>query len=181
MPYVKSNAVFTCPSDARPTPSPDASGALTINRSYIAFRPAESLTLSQLQDPAETIVVSEKWDKDLSGAAIGDFWVEPFNGDIDYSPTAHRMNLAGDRHRGGINCTFFDGHAKRLTATTIRASKDLTGCTLVHTYPYISTASGTGDTSDMCDQSSAGCNNVGQADANIPGIADQNVCNTFTY
>ena len=175
MPFIKSNGVFTCPDDSSPVATPDASGTLNIKRSYIAVRAAEALSLAQIQDPTETIVVVDKWDKQPGGSSIPDSWIEPFNGDFNYYPTFSRMALAGDRHNGMANCTFFDGHAKRTRGTTIGASADLTGCTLIHSYPL--TASG------MCDQTNAGCTNVGTADTTDPNraIPDQNICNTFAY
>ena len=175
MPFIKSNAVFTCPDDSAPVPTPDATGALSIKRSYIAIRAAEGLSSSQIPDPAETIVIADKWEKQPNGSAITDTWIEPFNGDFDYYPTFKRMALAGDRHQGGASCTFFDGHAKRTTAVTIGASKDLTGCTLIHAYPLVA--------SGMCDRSDTGCTNTGNADSADPNhnIPDQNICNTFAY
>ncbi len=69
MPFIKSNGVFTCPSDAGPTPSEDINGVKTIQRSYIACRSAESLTLAQIDDPVETVVIMDKWDKNSGGAS----------------------------------------------------------------------------------------------------------------
>ncbi|BDI29724.1 hypothetical protein CCAX7_17750 [Capsulimonas corticalis] len=140
MPYVKSNNVFTCPSDPKPTMGADVNGNLVIPRSYIASRAAEALTLAQLADPVETIVLMDKWDHN-SGGAVTDSWIEPFNGDFDYDngPGADRTHMfkAGNRHQGRINCVMFDGHAKALTADDIQESKDLTGCNLIHDYPVV--------------------------------------------
>ena len=151
MPFIKSNAVFTCPSDSGPVLSPDALGNNVIPRSYIALRPAESLSLAQLPDPAETIVITEKWDKDLAGKQLPDSWVEPFNGDFAYDAAARRMNLIGDRHGEGANCTFFDGHAKWYRPSTLRASVDLTGCQLVHDYPVADMKVANGNPDNICD------------------------------
>ena len=52
--------------------------------------------------------------------------------------------------------SFYDGHAKRYTPDTIRASKDLTGCTLVQAYPHISSPGGN---DDMCDGKNPTCAN----------------------
>ena len=175
MPYIKNNQIFTCPSDAGPTPSKDTNGQLTILRSYIALRPAESLALSQVDVPAETSVFVDKWDKTAGPASqpIGDSWIEPFNGDFDYSPPYARMALAGDRHQQGINASFFDGHAKWMKGQAIGASKNLTGCALVNAYPV----------ADMCDRGDAGCANVGIPDNTDPNhpISDRNICDTFPW
>ena len=165
MPFIKSNNVFTCPSDSGPTLSPDASGNLVIPRSYIALRPAEGLSLAQIPDPVETIVITEKWDKKQDGVtAITDSWVEPFNGDFAYNATTKRMDLVGDRHAEGVNCTFFDGHAKWYRPATLRNSKDLTGCELVHDYPV----------ADMAEPNP----NSGVL---LPDGSSANICDNFTY
>lgn len=138
MPYLKNSGVFTCPSDLAPTPSATSSGALTIMRSYIACRSAEGLLLNQIDDPTDTIVITEKWDKNSQGA-VTDSWIESFNGDFDYdngaggNPT--HMFKAANRHQGLVNCVMFDGHAKAFTPGEIQESKDLTGCELIYKYP----------------------------------------------
>ena len=138
MPYVKSSAVFTCPSDPAPTPSSDPNGSAAVPRSFIACNSAESLTLGQVPDPAETIVLCDKWDRN-SGGAVGDSWIEPFNGDFDPDNGAggdpRRMFKAGNRHQGRVNCVLFDGHAKALSPADIQGSKDLSGCNLINQYP----------------------------------------------
>ena len=138
MPFIKSNGVFTCPSDAAPTPSPDVNGVKNIQRSYMACAVPESLTLAQIDDPVETMVVTDKWDKNSDGA-VGDSWIEAFNGDFDpdFGPGGDptRMYKAGNRHNGRVNCTFFDGHTKSFSPATIQNSKDLTGCALIYKYP----------------------------------------------
>ena len=136
MPYVKSNAVFTCPSDAGPTLSPDINNALVIPRSYIACRSAESLALAQIDDPVETAVIVEKWDKDSVGA-VGDTWIEAFNGDFDpdYGGDRTHMWHSGNRHNSRMNAIFYDGHAKAYNAATFQNSKDLTGCELIYKNP----------------------------------------------
>ena len=168
MPYVKSNAVFTCPSDGGPTMSQDINGNSVIPRSYIACRSAESLSLAQINDPVETTVLVDKWDKDAAGAAVTDTWIEAFNGDFDpdaASSDKTRMFKAGNRHQGRINCVFFDGHAKAYLPGTFQNSRDLTGCQLIHDYPVPGVMTVTGD-------STAG--ETGPA-------AEPNICKNFTY
>lgn len=162
-PYTKNSQILVCPSDNLPTPSKDSEGNLTILRSLIAVRAAEGLTLASLDDPTETIVITEKWGTDVTGKPITDSWIEPFNGDFNYDPTLDRMSLAANRHSSGINATFYDGHVKWYKPQTIDASPALTGCNLVHTYPLVSDG--------MCDISDSGC-------ANTSAV---NICNHFTY
>ncbi len=163
MPFMKNTQILVCPSDDVPTLSKDALGNSRVLRSYIAVRAAEGLTLTQVENPTETIVVTEKWGKDTAGNPIADSWIEPFNGDFNYDPILDRMALAANRHSAGINGTFYDGHVKWYKPQTITASKALTGCNLVHAFPLISDG--------MCDISNAGC----------PNISDDNICNHFTY
>jgi prepilin-type N-terminal cleavage/methylation domain-containing protein/prepilin-type processing-associated H-X9-DG protein len=165
-PYAKNTGIFACPSDELPTPSKDAAGNPTILRSYIACRAAEGLALAQLEDPAETIVMTEKWGKGLDGKPITDNWIEVFNGDFNLDPVTGRMALAGNRHQGGLNAVLFDGHARWFLPATLDASKDLTGCNLIHRYPVL-----TGQPNDMCEKSTPGCANTG----------DVNICNHFVY
>ena len=140
MPFLKSNAVFTCPSDSAPSPSKDAAGSPLIQRSYIACASAESLKLSQIEDPVETMVITEKWSTDWTCAAGAncrtDSWIEPFNGDFTTdSRDSTRTFTASNRHNSRMNCVFFDGHAKAYNPPTIQNSKDLTGCGLIAKYP----------------------------------------------
>ena len=162
-PYAKNTQILVCPSDDLPTPSKDSNGVTNIKRSYIAIRSAEGLGLSSIELPVETIIVTEKWGHDLSGKAITDSWIEPFNGDFNYDSKIDRMALAANRHSGGLNSSFLDGHSKWLKPTAINRSKTLTGCSLAHEFPVL--------IDGMCDQSVSGCANTGS----------KNVCNTFVY
>jgi prepilin-type N-terminal cleavage/methylation domain-containing protein/prepilin-type processing-associated H-X9-DG protein len=160
MPYIKNNAIFTCPSDAGPTLSPDTAGVLQIRRSYIASCAVEFLSDAQVSNPVDTIVITEKWDVTASGAAINDSWMEAFDGDMatdPLNPAKYPLGKIGSRHQGGVNSAFYDGHAKWLRPETIGASRDLTGCNLVHRYP----------TTRMCDITDAGCTST----------SDENICN----
>jgi prepilin-type processing-associated H-X9-DG protein len=167
MPYVSNGAVLTCPDDDSPTMSDNSAGQAIYARSFIACRPAEGLTLGQITDPAETIVITEKW-----GTAT-DSWLEPFNGDFSFNTGPYNGTTnpngykAANIHTNGINCTFFDGHAKWMQPAAIMVSEELTGCGLVHQYPVV----GVSATSDMCDNTVPGCLNTNP----------NNICNTFTY
>jgi prepilin-type N-terminal cleavage/methylation domain-containing protein/prepilin-type processing-associated H-X9-DG protein len=130
-PYIKSNQIFRCPSDSQPTASADVNGNLDIPRSYIAISCAESLNLSSLDDPVDTMVVTEKWGSHT------DSWIEPFNGDFTWDASNPGLTwTAANRHTGRMNCSFFDGHAKSKTGGDVQSSKEISGCQLVYSYPF---------------------------------------------
>ncbi len=136
MPYVKNKDIYRCPSDEVPTPSKDVTGALSILRSYIAIFPAESLIATAIEAPVDTIVITEKWGKDSLGP-ITDSWIEPYNGDFSIdSHDVSRAYKAADRHSNQMNAVFFDSHARSKTGSAIRASKDLSGCQLIYSFPF---------------------------------------------
>jgi prepilin-type N-terminal cleavage/methylation domain-containing protein/prepilin-type processing-associated H-X9-DG protein len=163
MPYIKSVNVFRCPDDPSPTMAQDsADNSVDIPRSYIADATVEDLTLGQIQDPVDTIVITEKWN------TVTDSWIEPFSG--DFTPQAGnptQMFTVSNRHSGFVNCAFFDGHAKAMHPGEIQKSKDLTGCALVYANPYsggtsaptVSTGSGVTGQPNICTPSSIGVNN----------------------
>jgi prepilin-type processing-associated H-X9-DG protein len=175
MPYVRDRQAFACPSDPDPVSTKDIKGIVILKRSYSAMCSVEALAVSQVSFPAETTVFMDKWDKTAGRApgAITSGWIEPFNGDLDYYPTYGRMARAGDRHQQGLNASFFDGHAKWLKGQQIRASKNLTGCALVNTYPIAA----------MCDIGDVKCMNTGIPDNTDPNhpIPERNICDTFTW
>ena len=174
MPYIKANGVFSCPDDAVRPLSADSSGNTTIPRSYVATCTAESLTLAQVDNPAQTIVITEKWGYVDNGVGStgttknNETWMEPFDGDECMAGSDAAGNSANNClapeigyavgmvkmaswHGGGMNNAFFDGHAKWLRPSAIWQSADLTGCTLIHQYPS------TQPNSEVCDQTYSAC------------------------
>lgn len=138
-PYIKNIGILQCPSDNLPTPSVDFNGVTDINRSYIAVSCAESLNLSSLPDPVDTMVITEKWGRDYTGVRT-DSWIEPFNGDFTNDQTdPTRTFTASNRHALHMNCSFFDGHAKSKTGGDVQSSKDLSGCRLLYLFPFAGT------------------------------------------
>jgi len=130
IPYSKSKQIWACPSDALPTLSADSGGAATINRSYIVSSAIESLSESQVGNTTQTIVVTEK------SSVAGDTWVDQMDGDLlPQQLNPNEMNVPASRHGGGMNSTFFDGHAKWTSPGAIWTNADLSGCRLIHEYP----------------------------------------------
>ena len=162
MPYVKSSALFTCPSDSFASPSKDVNGQNTILRSYIAIFPAESLSYGAIENVTDTTVITEKWGQDFNGT-ITDSWIEPFNGDFSVdSHDSTRTYKAADRHAKQMNAVFFDSHAKSKSGGAVRASKDITGCQLIYSFPF----SGVNPPSVISTSAQAG---------------QPNVCSTFVW
>lgn len=108
------------------------------------------MALAQVDTPVDTIVITEDWSQDATGAAINaETWLEAFNGDMARDPLRPGSMLrSANRHQGGMNCAFFD--RQWLKPDTIWQSRDLTGCRLVHNYP----------TPKMCDKWNPGCTSL---------------------
>jgi prepilin-type N-terminal cleavage/methylation domain-containing protein/prepilin-type processing-associated H-X9-DG protein len=134
-PYTKAPAgLIVCPGDSGRVPHSSENGRdgkPLVPRSYVANRAAESLLLAQVDNPAEIIVVTEKGDP------FDDSWFEPpknlYNKDGYDQPV-----LALTRHNGGVNCMFFDGHAKWMSKGAL--TKDpcglpYSGVNLMRLYP----------------------------------------------
>jgi prepilin-type N-terminal cleavage/methylation domain-containing protein/prepilin-type processing-associated H-X9-DG protein len=186
MPYEKTNGIFACLDDSVKPASPDIYGNNTIPRSYVASCTAEDLTLAQVADTVDTIVVTDKWGHVDNGVGPtgttvnNETWMEPFDGDecqagsdvttsgncLDPQPGYPvGMVKMANRHQLGMNSAFFDGHAKWLRPETIWQSPDLTGCTLIHEYPS------TQPDSEVCDQTIPGCT----------APVNRDICNIFYH
>lgn len=178
MPYVRSSAIFSCPNDTKPSMSPDAMGKPSIPRSYIVSSAIEDLTLAQVENPGQTIVVTEKW------SGPGDTWIDQMDGDmLPQQSDPSKMVVPANRHQGTMNCAFFDGHARWTTPAAIWSSADLSGCWLIHQYPApaqnlalagLKSAGLCDDTMPLCGKKTLGyANAVTGADLNLcdaPGL-----------
>ena len=177
VPYVKSTKVWSCPSDAQPTVSADSTGTANINRSYIVSSAIESLNATQVGNTASTIVVTEKW------STSGDTWVDQMDGDmLPQQLEINEMNTPASRHHGGMNSTFFDGHAKWTTPGAIWTSADLSGCRLIHFNPApTANLLLAGNNTGLCDNTMAACG-AGAAETypNRFTGTDRNLCDSPT-
>lgn len=114
MPYTKNNGeLLVCPNDSGRTPhvlENGQAGKPLVPRSYVANRAAEGLNYSAVDEPASIIVVTVKEGR------YDDSWFEPPKNLYDkmnssgvvVGPPVLALNL----QNGGVNMTFFDGHAK---------------------------------------------------------------------
>jgi len=164
MPYIRNQQIFACPSDGNPTLSPDTSGNLVIRRSLVANLAVEFLSDSQVEFGSDTIAVTEKWDVDAGGEAIGEPWMDMLDGDMSPDPRnleKYPLGMLATRHNRGTNSAFYDGHAKWLRPSVIGASRDLTGCRLVHYYPTVR----------ICDYTFPGCTRT----------SNENLCNNPAF
>lgn len=117
-PYTRSTeGLLVCPSDAGRLPHASENGQLgkpLVPRSYIANRAIESLSLAQVENTAEIVVVSEK------GEPFDDSWFEPPKNLYPKAGYAQPV-LALARHQSGASCIFLDGHAKWMSQGALQA------------------------------------------------------------
>jgi prepilin-type processing-associated H-X9-DG protein len=93
-----------------------------------------------------------------------------------YTPGA--MVKMANLHQGGMNCAFYDGHAKWTTPATIWASADMTGCALIEKYPGpIFPAAGK---TEVCVNNAPNSTNPSN-NGGCGATPSDNICNTFTY
>jgi prepilin-type processing-associated H-X9-DG protein/prepilin-type N-terminal cleavage/methylation domain-containing protein len=173
-PYDKSTKIWACPSDASPTQSPDSAGIAVIARSYIITSAIEDLPETQVESPSMLIVVTEK------KSAAGDTWLDEMDGDMlpqQAQPSA--MNVPANRHEGGMNSSFFDGHAKWLTPGAIWSSADLNGCRTIHFHPApAANLIAAGINTGLCDNTMAHCGaGTSETYTNRYTGTDPNLCN----
>lgn len=133
-PYTKNLQILVSPSDpgARPHALEDGlDGRPLVRRSYVANRAAEGLTYGQVELPATTIVITVK------DGRYDDSWFEPPKNLYDKAP-AQPPVLALALQNGGLNMTFFDGHAKWKSRGSILAEPcglPWSGVDLMRAYP----------------------------------------------
>jgi prepilin-type N-terminal cleavage/methylation domain-containing protein/prepilin-type processing-associated H-X9-DG protein len=117
LPYTKTQGeLLVCPNDSgrKPHPLEDGqAGRPLVPRSYVANRAAEGLNYSSVDEPASIVVVTVK------DGRYDDSWFEPPKNLYDKMDSGGNVIgppvLALGLQNGGINMTFFDGHAKWMS------------------------------------------------------------------
>ncbi|MEQ1932681.1 MAG: prepilin-type N-terminal cleavage/methylation domain-containing protein [Fimbriimonadaceae bacterium] len=133
-PYLKNLNVIASPSDHKQKPHPledGQSGRPFVPRSYVANRAAEGLNYSQVEHSAEIVIVT------IKNGIYDDSWFEPPKNLYPKSP-GNPPVLALDLQSGGVNMTFFDGHAKWLSKGYILSDAcglPYSGVDLMRLYP----------------------------------------------
>jgi len=135
LPYTRNNGeLLVCRSDGGRVPhvtEDGRDGRPLVPRSYVANRAAEGLSLAQIHVPASIILVTEKGDR------FDDSWYEPPKNLYD-KPGYGEPVLAMRRHVEGVNCMFFDGHAKWMGRGTLLGDpcgEPWSGVSLMRLYP----------------------------------------------
>lgn len=134
----------------------------------------EDLSASQVPTTAATIVVTEKW------STKSDTWLDQMDGDmLPQQLYPNEMNSPANRHHGGMNNAFFDGHAKWAAPGLLWTSADYSGCRLIHFVPApISNLLLAGNNTGLCDNTMAVCGKgTAKSYNNRYTGADPNLCN----
>ncbi len=139
LPYTKTGGdLLVSPSDGgrRPHALEDGKdGRPLVPRSYVANRAAEGLSESAVDTPSDIIVVTVKQ------GIYDDSWFEPPKNLYPKNranPVANPPVLALDLQNGGVNMTFFDGHAKWFSRGHILSNpcgEPWSGTQLIRQYP----------------------------------------------
>ena len=97
-PYLKNTQIFICPSQ---NPTTNWYGRLI---SYGIHR-GTGVSLAQIREPAETLAIADVRRLDDETLSCAVFYVPP-------SVPHGSHGCLSDRHNEGLNCGFYDGHAK---------------------------------------------------------------------
>ncbi|MDX2065314.1 MAG: prepilin-type N-terminal cleavage/methylation domain-containing protein [Fimbriimonadaceae bacterium] len=133
-PYVKNTQIFASPSDPgqRPHPLEDGlNGRPLLRRSYVANRALEGLIYSVVDKPADIVIVT------IKDGSYDDSWYEPPKNLYPKSP-GNPPVLALGLQNGGVNMTYFDGHAKwrsRGSSLSDPCGEPFSGVQLMRDFP----------------------------------------------
>jgi len=133
-PYVKNLEILKSPSDPgqRPHALEDGTnGKPLVKRSYVANRAAEGLPYSAVERPSDIVVITVK------NGIYDDSWYEPPKNLYNKTATTPPV-LALDLQNGGVNMTYFDGHAKWMSKGKILSDpcgEPFSGVSLMRLFP----------------------------------------------
>lgn len=136
-PFTKNYDLLVSPSDPlhKPHPLEDGqSGRPLIPRSYVANRATEGLSESAVENTSDLVFVT------IKNGEYDDSWFEPPKNlyPKDRTNPNSRPVLALDLQNGGVNMTFFDGHAKWVSRGKVLSDPcglPWSGVDLMRTYP----------------------------------------------
>lgn len=133
-PYMKNFTMLASPSDPVQTPHPledGKDGRPLVKRSYVANRAAESLNYGQVEFPSDIVLVT------IKNGIYNDSWFEPPK-NLYAKSVGQPPVLALDLQGGGVNMTYFDGHAKwrsKGSALSDPCGLPYSGVDLMRQYP----------------------------------------------
>ena len=133
-PYMKNLSMLASPSDPLQKPHPledGLGGRPLVKRSYVANRALEGLEVSQIEQPANIVIVT------IKNGIYDDSWFEPPKNLYPKTPGQPPV-LALDLQGGGVNLTFADGHAKWLSQGRLLSDPcglPFSGVDLMRLYP----------------------------------------------
>jgi prepilin-type N-terminal cleavage/methylation domain-containing protein/prepilin-type processing-associated H-X9-DG protein len=126
-PYVKNETIFRCPSSSFTEIFPGGQqnlvhGHYAMNQCFGfegsggAFGASPTVTIASLERPADIIFAVDIWDKIYYAYNTRPYW---WNWKLGNNTGFY---MPADRHNGGNNCVFSDGHAKWLSARETRCN-----------------------------------------------------------
>ncbi len=137
-PYIKSEAVFTCPSDSVSPSyhyrSGHDYGSYGLNGAYSAAGDAQTpprssalylVTLPQVVVPADTVWVTDNNNAPTAtntGGSQGFFWAKAAPA-IDTSVTPRQLSNISERHTARVSVLYCDGHVKAQSLDTLMQIK----------------------------------------------------------
>lgn len=133
-PYLKNMDILRSPSDPLAKPHPlenGLNGNPLVPRSYVANRAAEGLNYSAVEEVSTIVIVT------IKNGVYDDSWYEPPKNLYPKTATTPPV-LFMDIQNGGVNNTFFDGHAKWFAKGKLMADPcglPYSGVQLMRQYP----------------------------------------------
>jgi len=109
-PYIKNTQILVCPSQSITTKwgTADISYGLTRSTGCLGESGEQGVALGRIAQPAETYCMMDTRAHDNESECFPTFYAPPGN-------TWGSYGAMSDRHNGGANINFYDGHAKWMS------------------------------------------------------------------